>query len=191
MFASPCASIKLHLLFVVVLVGVSYFMYQLYNECKELEKELLIAKKQIAILTSQEMLKEIDASIAPQEKKDDKKEDKEHEEIDIDDAEDDVSVKSEYIANVVANVQQAEEDVDSDTDDVVKEEESQPDEPVIADEEIIPSITKTPEIPIVKYSKEKLQRMKIAELMKLCKSLNIYASGTKTEIVSRIVTSQQ
>jgi hypothetical protein len=52
MFSSTNTSVKLHLILIVCVAGVAYFMYQLYNECKDLERELLISKKQIAFLTS-------------------------------------------------------------------------------------------------------------------------------------------
>jgi len=45
-------NVKLHLILLLCVVGVAYFMYQLYNECKDLERELIISKKQIAFLTS-------------------------------------------------------------------------------------------------------------------------------------------
>lgn len=51
MFSSNI-NIKLHILLIVCITGVAYFMYQLYNECKSLERELIISKKQISFLTS-------------------------------------------------------------------------------------------------------------------------------------------
>lgn len=121
--------IKLHLLLIIIIAGVGYFMYQLYSECKDLERELIIAKRQIALLSSHKNGIQGDClatlmcplggpptactsntcKVAAKDAKAKPAEDtlESDEEIEIDIDEDDASVKSEYINKVMANVQKA------------------------------------------------------------------------------------
>lgn len=204
---SNTLGIKIHLLLIIVIAGATYFMYQLYNECKDLERELIIAKKQIALLSSQAKEHEdtvlvCEAVHSPHPKpikvkkvKDDQPlasdEEDDEELIDIDEGASEVP--SEVITSVVNKIQEsasddgeevATEGSEEDTEDVDDENEDEDE-----DETPVPSSPPLAPTPIApKYQKSKLQTMKISELKDIMKSNGQQGvSGTKLELITRIL----
>lgn len=157
MFSNTNTGLKLHLLLIIIIAGVAYFMYQLYNECKDLERELVIAKRQIARLTTQkegDCLATLVCPLGPSCKehlKVDGKNESDEEEIDIDDDVDDqVSVKSDYINMVMVNVQQAyKEESDTQPTDALKKEPKES----VESKEVVES-KESKEVVVSKESKE-------------------------------------
>lgn len=216
MFSNTNTGIKLHLLLIIIIAGVAYFMYQLYSECKDLERELVIAKKQIALLTAHKNgieigegdclatlvcpiggaackpipdVKKTDAkTITKSDKKTDADEELD-EEIDID--EDDASVKSEYINKVMANVQKAHEEEEAKT--AGKEEapgsESESESESGSDDaeqEDESEEESEDDTDLSKLSKAELNKLKLSDLKDFLKSKKQTATGSKAELVARI-----
>ena len=194
MLSNTSTGLKLHLMLIIIIAGVAYFMYQLYSECKDLERELMIAKKQIALLTTKKEgdclatllcpLKCGSGTCAKANDDHDDHDDEEEEEIDIDD---DISVKSEYINKVMANVQQAhieESDAKSDKsskEDDDEEEEQEEEEEEEEEEELdtTPSLSKLPKAELIK--------LKLTDLKEFLKGCKQSTTGSKSELVSRIL----
>jgi len=233
MFSNTSTGLKLHLLLIIIIAGVAYFMYQLYSECKDLERELIVAKRQLAILASQKdgegdclatlmqcplgtkcasgTCKLADKAKKPKDsKKSNEAIEEADEEIDID--EDEVSIKSDYINKVMANVQQSqkeeEEESDSESDSDSESESDEEDEAKVveaveavkavdakteavvshddsSDEES--SDDESVETDLSKLSKAELSKLKIPELKDYLKGRKQSVTGTKGDLVSRIL----
>lgn len=218
MFSSSNTSVKLHLILIVCVAGVAYFMYQLYNECKDLERELLISKKQIAFLSStntdlvtvcpheevEEIIVDVDET-----KKDDSRSsssgscseesvDSDYELIgngdedsdsgsDSDDDADEEEIDSDKEEQVNDKVKEVKEI--KDVNDKVKEVKDKVKELVVEKvnevKEKVNDLVKAKAIN--KMSKNSLCKLKITELKDYLSTCNKDSTGTKNELIERII----
>lgn len=224
MFSSSNTSVKLHLILIVCVAGVAYFMYQLYNECKDLERELLISKKQIAFLSSantdlvtvcpheevEEIIVDVDET-----KKDDSRSSSSgscsEESVDSDyeligngdedsdsgsDSDDDAdeeeidSDKEEQVKDKVKEVKEVKEIKEiKEINDKVKEVKDKVKELVVEKvnevKEKVNDLVKAKAIN--KMSKNSLCKLKITELKDYLSTCNKDSTGTKNELIERII----
>lgn len=219
MFSNKSTSIKLHLIIILCSVGVAYFMYQLYNECKQLERELIVSKREIAILTSKNNNTETIFS-------EDTNEiiiiqsDKEDASCDIDTGKCENASKDDdkYIEKVIKNIQssadtdsdsegeeemESEDNINDKKEEVIDESESESEDESESDEERdVKEVESQYEsidsnkndikddqifIDYSKMSKNALMKIKISTLKDYLVSVKINSSGTKNEVVNRIL----
>ena len=224
MFSSSNTSVKLHLILIVCVAGVAYFMYQLYNECKDLERELLISKKQIAFLSSantelvtvcpHEEVEEIIVD-ADETKKDDARSSSSG-------SGSEESIESDYelIGNGYED-SESDQESDEDSDEDEEEEEEAAVDEVTVDEVTVDDVKEVNEVKEVKInevrdkakdkvkefivekvngkgqlekakainkmSKNSLNKLKISELKDYLSQCSKDSTGTKNELIERIV----
>ena len=194
MLCNSHTSIKLHLLLIICVIGSAYFMYQLYNECKSLERELILSKKQIEILTlrnkqSNEEIIIVDDDVSEEDtcKDTSTKSEKEKEKVDSD-----INFMMKKIYSTADDTSDEDEDEekcdaqDTQCDTKCETQDTQCDTKCVAQDTKCEDSVKTT-VDYSKMSKKALNKIKINDLKQYLKSSNLDTQGTKTEIIDKII----
>lgn len=159
---------KLHILLIMIVIGISLYMYLLYKEVKVFQDEIVVIKAQIAQMQISTMRP---SPPLPDLVQEDEKEIKiEHEDEEEDDSH---SVTSNEIKNILTNIQEKEEvESDNDNDD---------------DDELELTIIKEPAAQISTMTEDELVLQKYEVLREYLRGKKKSIKGTKAELIKRIL----
>ena len=179
-------SAKLHILLILTVVGVSLYMFMLYKEVKLFEKDLAMMKIEFANIRS--VIGNVETKSTNKTKP--------TKQIPVDD---DVSITSNEIKDILTNIQQVEDQEDQEDQEVQEDQEDQEEEiETVKDTEDIKSIIETTiseQLPkecnftsiSFEMTEDQLNACKYEEIRSFLRKNGINMRGSKNDMIKKIL----